>query len=205
MINENSNFDQQTEKLSKELNELKALLDYPRYHLTEYFDEIKTNVDVAYSAKELNELDNEVRILLRNHWTQTIDKITEYESECYKLKNIFSPNVIKDTEETIKSVEQHLNDLSKQISEFNETQEKVIKRCKIDELIKLISVLLWQARIKLDEIVFLNKTIVFIKADKAIKNQRIFYQMNKKTTAGKLLIIKDTYLSKELIEAYESK
>ena len=207
MIHEN--FVKEFEFLCAELNYLKSLLEVPRLCLTKFFDDIKSEVDVAYSAKEINETDDEIRTVLRNYWTQTIDKITQYENECFKKKTVFPQEITHQTEEDIKRITEDLTDLKELDTKLDEfkIEDTDTLRNDLDESIRRIKELLCPAINRLEKILFQNKTITFFAANKATKHlqYKLFDQMNSQTTAGKLLYIKDTYLSKDIIEAYTKK
>lgn len=210
------------EELERELDKLHKNLNDPELYLWTYFDEFKRSIDIAFTNKELQETDDQVKEMINNNWLEMIDKITSYENECKKnlFKNI---SLIKQqTTNQIDTINKSLNDLKtyEKVTK-NIIVNKAIKRL-YEEIIELIDDVLFT----IGKILFLNKTIIFldraeytkIEAESSttpnhldlmedelfffgkrqFKELKQFSQMDINKTIGKLLIINNEYFGHKI-------
>ncbi len=66
-----------------DIEAIKSMQNHPKYHLANYFSDLKREVDLIFNSIKLNEKDNYLEI---------INKIELFEQECYKIKpfNLFN-------------------------------------------------------------------------------------------------------------------
>ncbi len=123
------------------------------------------------SLKEQSINDKEI---LTENWTNIIKRVEEFELECFRAKK---------KNEFQKEFQQEMSELISLIASD-------LIRKKVDNVLDdLIS----QNILKIEKELFLNKTIVYLDESKTERN--IFDEIDLETTAGKLLIINDQYLS----------
>ena len=82
-------------EIINQIDELKQMQKFPRYFLSKYFEELKTQVDTKYALK-LDEKDKYLEI---------INNIESFEQEAYKKCKSFNT-----FDKEIKSIEDKLND-----------------------------------------------------------------------------------------------
>ena len=106
------------EKLNKDLDELKTLFQLPRLYMSNFFSDLKRDIDLASvkhaAAANLNNNNNdnlEQTNLLKKAWTDIIQRVDTFESECFNLlrTNKFSSEITNELNETIKLIEDKLN------------------------------------------------------------------------------------------------
>ncbi len=174
------------EKLNKDLDELKTLFQLPRLYMSNFFSDLKRDIDLASvkhaAAANLNNNNNdnlEQTNLLKKAWTDIIQRVDTFESECFNLlrTNKFSSEITNELNETIKLIEDKLNNL-------------VYREDVID-----LSEIIYENIYKLEKIIFQNKTITFI--DKLqCKLYELFNEMDAKIAFGKLLVVENYYFGK---------
>jgi len=138
-----------------QIEELKQMQRFPRYYLSKYFEELKTQVDTKYALK----LDD------KDKYLEIINRIESFEQDAY---NKWSSKSIKTYDDEIKLIEDKLNN----------NLNSVI------DITKLIG----ELKLKIEKIIFSNKTILFI-------DERFYFISN-----SFLLIVNDEYISNSLIE-----
>ena len=143
-------------EIINQIDELKQMQQFPRYFLSKYFEELKTQVDTKYALK-LDEKDKYLEI---------INNIESFEQDAY---NKWSSKHINTYDDEIKLIEDKLN------NDLNN----------VADITKLIG----EVKYKIEKIIFLNKTILFI--DKKTR-------FNPKSNSF-LLIVNDEYISNNLI------
>lgn len=171
----------ETNRLNKDLDALKSLFQLPRLYLSDFFTDLKRDIDLAVMQHGLNiNRDNtEQHNTLSKVWVSMVDRVCQFENECYQKcrLNKFNPNVNKELSETITLIETKLQNLT--------TKEDA----------KEINELIYDNVYQLEKIIFINKTITFV--DKKIcKLCELFNEMDVKITFGKLLIVNNQYFGK---------
>ncbi len=173
--------------LKEVLERLKNIFHFPRFHLSNYFSDLRTEVDLAFATKDLNETDLTLREQIKKNWTDMILKINEFEQECLvKLKNnSFNNSQITDqTEQLINLVES--NFINKKI------EEDILKELIDGEILKL------------EKNLFLKKLMIFLHR----KNGHyaiLCKKLDHRTTVGKLIYITNEYLGKKCVEILKKK
>lgn len=173
--------------LKEDLDRLKNINTFPRFYLSNYFSDLRTEVDLAFATQDLHETDQTLREKIKKNWTEMILKINEFEQECLlKLKNnSFNNSQITDqTEQLINLVESNFIN--------NNIKEDILKEL-IDGQI-----------LKLEKILFLNKLMIFLHR----KNGHytiLCKKLDHRTTVGKLIYITNEYLGKKCVEILKKK
>jgi hypothetical protein len=113
-------FEKKMNEIINQIEELKQMQRFPRYYLSKYFEELKTQVDTKYALK-LDEKDKYLEI---------INSIESFEQDAY---NKWSSKSIKTYDDEIKLIEDKLNnnlndvtDITKLIGELKFKIEKMI-------------------------------------------------------------------------------
>jgi hypothetical protein len=138
-------------EIINQIDELKQMQRFPRYYLSKYFEELKTQVDTKYALK-LDEKDKYLEI---------INRIESFEQNAY---NKWSSKSIKTYDDEIKLIEDKLNN-------------------NLNNVIN-ITKLIGELKLKIEKMIFSNKTILFID-----KKTRFDFQFN-----SFLLIVNDEYI-----------
>lgn len=194
----------QLDELREQLDALKYLIDSSKQFLNNFFLNIKNEVTTAFAFKLEQTPDESNKIKLNENLTELFARINAFELEC-SIKHSFSEPA-SESNEIVKLTEIKLD-------HFN------------DDLFAEISDLIYDETYRIEKILFLNKTIVFLDKSKCkqidlmisddLSNHstnvsedsnesfnedvNLFYYMNNKTTAGKLIIIKNEYFGKRTL------
>lgn len=152
--------------LREEYERLKSMFQCPRLFLSNYFTDLKAEIDSAYALKE-SELITD-KTLLNKNWIETIKRVEAFEAECFKAKkkNEFNKEFQQAVLQTIAQIE---DDLTK--------GQDLIAEC--------IS--------KIEKELFMNKTITFL--DESKTELDIFDELDLDASVGKLLIVNNQYFS----------
>lgn len=159
----------------QEIDELKLMYEVPRLHLSNYFDNIRTEIDISYAKKELNESDTNLKFEINKNWTQLIDKVNKFEFDCLRLKITNDFNI---------DFKQQIDEKFKLIPITNNT----------DYMISYIKFLI-------EKTIFNNKTIMYLNREQMISYSPLFFKtIDASTSAGRLVIITNEYLGSNLVE-----
>ena len=189
-------------KLLKKFDDLNEAFTYPRLRISNVFQELCHQVDLKFAKKQQTESNPEVRSKIDENWNQMIQKIKDYEDACLKKQstntfdNVFS-NEISASIEIIKQKVEH----------YNKLKDRALYSG-IDDLI-------YDTLNRIDQVLFLNKTMFFLPKDyfdylnkqfnyydhnskiayftSPHEYKDIFCKMDTKTTVGKLVIISNAY------------
>ena len=66
--------------MQSELELLKQIIDIPRLYISDYFLNLRTEIDIFYSKSIESTRNNSA-------WLEMINKVNDYEKECLKLKH----------------------------------------------------------------------------------------------------------------------
>lgn len=183
------------EMLDKEFNKLKEIFHYPRLYLSNHFSDLKSEIDMAFARKRDQLTVSAKKAQLDEHFTQMINKLSSYEQECMKFQKTheYASELQAETQESIKTIE---NKLTNQLDEY---------------LIKEISDLIYDQITKLQKVLFLNKSVIFLdrskcyhmadnnNTDEESENKNLFDEMDPDTTVGKLICINNEYFGQRAI------
>lgn len=189
---------------SKRINDLKKSIDnlkqfkHPNLYISNYFNDLNKDISIAFEERLLNEEDINLSSVLKLDWSQIVQKIKIIENDCLSVldDHTFSQNLKEKIDRQVKKIEQKFDLflLKNQNVEYKDIIEE-----EIYVQIQEINDLIYNKSIQIGKILFMNKTVVFIDK-KSCKNQKIFEDMNEKTTVGILLIIHNEYFGKKGIE-----
>jgi hypothetical protein len=195
----------QTSNIISELTqkyEQVKLLEKPQIYLVNHFSELRSELDSAFIKKKKQVSNIEKWKKLQENWSLLLNKINEFEKECIQAVKLTDEIVIERNSQLqiIKSRMTELKDvlrnISKQSNIIKQGNEAIKKR---DELICDINFSLEQLRAKMEQILFLNSTIIFLNKN-ASTNDKIFNGLDSDTTVGKLVLIRNQYFTRANIE-----
>lgn len=63
-------------------NEAISMFKFPCFYLSTYFSNFRTEIDIAFAKKFLNESDLKLKEILNDNWTQMIKKVDLFETNC---------------------------------------------------------------------------------------------------------------------------
>jgi hypothetical protein len=130
--------------IKDKIDELKQMQKFPNYYLSQYFDELKAQVDTKFALKEDE----------RDKYLEIITNIESFEQNVYKK---WSSKSINTYDNEIKSIEDQL--IAKQsILYFTSSISLVIALTKITKLID-------EVKYKIEKVLFSNNSILFIEMD----------------------------------------
>jgi len=127
-------------EIKKQIDELKQMQQFPRFHLSKYFDEIKAQVDIKYASKltaqvEYSQFSQSNKY--KDKYLEIISNIESFEKEAYN-----NSKSINSFDNEIKLIEEKLNNSSNNLTSITKL---------IDEV-----------KYKIEKILFSNKSILFI-------------------------------------------
>ena len=91
--------------------QLKEAYKWPRLHVTNFFDNLKRKVDIAFNTKIESAADDiEIQTaIITAQYKQVIAKIEAYEQECFsKHESLITENIKRQVEDSIKLIETNL-------------------------------------------------------------------------------------------------
>jgi hypothetical protein len=172
--------------LEKRFEKFKNASEFPRLYLSDYFTQLKSKIDMAYFKLECSFEDTSKKEAIRNNWNETIEKITSYESDCFKnqIGNQFSEDAQTKIKNSFQLIENRLKDFdtdkvkakfSKEYEDDKEDEDEDedkddeedddkkdgTYKYQIEEF-KELSDLIYDSFVELARILFLNKTMIFL-------------------------------------------
>lgn len=178
-------------KFQKELKQLKLVLDSPRLFLADYFSNLMHEVDLTCQVYMNSQSDEKVKFengsdkynkhaenaqKALDHQTLLIDKIKDFEKECYNAlqQDKLDTDLTLQVQKILQSIEAKLDDL-----EWTETNAD-----RIDEL-------LYKTLSKIHKSVFLNSTMFFLSKEELSRL--------KINSFGMLVLIRGEFFGKRVI------
>ena len=190
------NFEYEINELKKEFNELKVAYNYPQLYIWNHFSSIRAEIDLSANQHLINhKLNNLEENQLLDNWLLMIDHVNLLENETV---NHFTKGL------SCSNLETRLNLIENELSNQETIKLNIVKDM-LNEVFK-----------KLEKILFMNRTILFVDKDEYFKTEAIriqekkdnefvhyykidinlFDKMDQNTTFGKLIILNE-YFSKE--------
>jgi regulator of sigma D len=118
-----------TEDINSKLEDLKMMCNSPRLFLSNYFFEIKNEIDKNLANKTMNELDLQIKQQINDIWIEMIKNIEIYENKFYMNK--LSNESVNLTIKKINSIQVMLDNVSSghfnQIEQLMEDEEYFIQ------------------------------------------------------------------------------
>lgn len=169
--------------LKKEFIQLKSLHDFPRLYIISHFSDLRNEANQAFARLENTSKPENIK-LRDSNWTRITEKINEYKTECLDKLGETKPFAHLVSQQEINSLEKKL------FATINSNDPNQIEslRLTMQEMI-----------LKLEQIIFLNKTMIFLDRAK-FKHSFIYRKLDPQITAGKLLVINDDFLGKILLQ-----
>lgn len=190
-------------KLVQEFEQLIQLIQNPKIFLNNYFSYIRNEVDLAYFERKSNLNNEQSSIKMKEQWNDLISKINSFEFECCLNSTPFNDTILREKNEKIQFIESKLNILMQHEDDYDEYLEDS------DQLLQQeINDLINDEAIKLENILFLNKTIIFLNKFKYQSNpmnkigeeEKCLFDKMDNETIGRLLIISNQYLGQQAID-----
>lgn len=207
-------------KLYEELNLLKNMLESPDSFITSFFSDLKAEVDLAFTKQLILDSNNKNMFRLNETYTQMIERIESFEKECLsnQTTNAFNNDIVLELNESIELVTSKITNLYKHASEhdvgktckkfqinhmnilhknlyidllYSNDEDSNQSLNQVDELEQEISDLIHEQMFKIEKILFMNKTIMFLEKTKP-RDKHLANDM----TVGKLVFITNEYIGK---------
>lgn len=172
--------------LNKQFEQLKLIFECPRLYISNYFTELRCQIDLAFIQQSINNQSNSN--INNNDWSQIIETIDSYELKCFKSKpsNKFNLKLSQEINQKIRLIDRVLkqialkenDDLSRQLYDLHN--------------------LIYGEVFKLEKLLFLNQTAIFVPKNNC-QFGGIFDKMDQ-SAVGKLIIAKNEYFGQKSIQ-----
>ena len=163
-------------QLQNDLDFLKSICHDPNMFLSNYFDELRNDVNKMMKINEENSKDIEEKETNKKSWIQMINRINSFEKEC--SQTVLSKQAIDDTTKQINRVEAILKNNPSDLSE-------------IDEILQ-------NEELKILKILFQNKTMFFFsnmfEFEFDPSDKRLIVEIN-------FIVINDELIKRKFIQA----
>ncbi len=171
-----------------DFEQFKNVFTLPRLHVSNYFAELRAEVDTAFVKKDLNESEPLLKAEINKNWIQMIEKINEFENECLNKNknNSFSKEVAFRAIQFIETFE------SIKIKGGNQINETLIKE------------MIYAKTVELERILFLNRLMLFLLRDKG-HHVILCKKLDFRTTVGKLIYLNNEYMGSRSIQLIKKK
>lgn len=187
-------------ELCKEFDKIKEL-NIPSIYIGNFFSDLRCEIDLAYSRKKKNLSAENIKILTEN-WNAMTNKVNKYERDCFNNQtlNPVSEIDLAETTQKIKLIEVKLEELRLLLETLSQSEFRSIDAAtnealkKKNELLVETDQLIEKLKYKMERILFMNMTIIFLERNKC-QNKEIFEELDEETTVGKLILITNEYFS----------
>lgn len=180
-------------QLNEDLTDLKSIVANPKIYLLEYFAQFKNNIDIEAQnlAIEHKKEPESVRQAIFDDQSAIINQVEDFEVETFKNLSAtpVSENLLNKANKCITIIDTNLlrikNDF-KRTTDFNND---------LDHLIDKTELMLHKIALEINSAILSNRTLIFI------ENIRFKKKFDAKSlNLGKLIVIKDEYISKQSID-----
>ena len=190
-------------QVDAELEELRLLINCPRLYISNFFNDIKAEIDFTFNQQLLSVVSNQHKEEKHNEltetWIKTIKRLEAYETECLKneKKLKFKVSLIDEINKYIDIIGSRLTPLQQQQQQQQSCQKSssqkqnsnCMNRIVIEYEIKKekdpLRELIRKVTLKIERILFMERTIFFRKTSHQ---------------TGKLICIKNQYVSKQMLQ-----
>ena len=148
-------------------NDLELLFNSPKEYLRKYFDELRSEIKTAYDKQCESKLSNEIKLALDDSYQKIMQKIKPYEQECFDKMSTNKYDA-KQTQETAKIMNLIHSKIDYFTSKFSydedkqQEEEEEYDEAEYYALEQEITDLIHYEIAKLEQIILLNKTMLFI-------------------------------------------
>ena len=168
-----------SDKLLKSLTKLKQTAEYPSLYLTNYFIELRNDVEKEIAAKQTESTDDEEK---KNELHELCQKMVE------KI-DLFEKNCIRETYD-LEAYKLSISNL-----------ETMLATCKKTIDLNAVAEEIYKNKMDLLRNIFQNRTIMFLKEKDEHENEREqVCQLKNKLIEAKLFLLSDEFFSKKLIQ-----
>ena len=96
----------------EKFDRLKLIYELPRLYLSDFFIDLKTQIDILFIQKDLKEKDVRLKNIIKQHWIEMIEKVEHFQNECFKNQktNKFIKKIAEKLDNRIKFINENLND-----------------------------------------------------------------------------------------------
>lgn len=174
-------------QLSVRLDKLKMIFSLPRLYLSDFFIDLRSEIDLAFVKKRISlnkHYTNELNKELEANWSDFINKVNQFETEIFKKRK---DNKLP--EELTSLINAKIKLIESKLEKLTETDEPLF-----DE----ISFLIYDTKLLIKKNIFNNQCISLLNRDKC-QMQRILVDLNYKTTIGKLIIVRNEYFGRQTL------
>ena len=182
-------------QLHNNMSELKNALSNPCIHISEHFDKLRNNIDIASIelTQDKRQTNNTINLAIENQ-LHMINRIDEYEKECLRQlpTNQLDKNLGDEIIQSIKELEPRLEELTL----GDENIEK--KMNYIDERI-------YESLLRVENQLFLGKRFIFLRKESVLRFFERFSSRKPRFEGifGILLISGDQYFGYKSIDITE--
>ena len=171
----------------KELEQLEYVFSHPRLHLSNYFADLRSEVDVAFVRKDSNESDPLIKSEIKKNWVEMIEKINEFEQQCQRKQKTNSFD----------------KELTARILSFIETCHSIqTDNYSNDET--SIKEMIYAETVNLERVLFLNRLMTFLLREKG-QHVILCKKLDLRTTVGKLIYVNNEYMGSKCIQLLKKK
>lgn len=191
-----------------QLEKLKIVTESSKSYLADYFSDLRNQIDICFFEKKLKNDSH----LLHDNWKSLINRTHLFEISLKKIE--LDENQIKETKQNIEIIEKKIDsfkNLAMELESENESDSEEDEDGEI-KLYLEITDLINEEIIKLERILFMNKTIIFLESQKFKSNlmntfkdefgnhKCLIDKLDIDSSFGKLLIVNNQYLGKQAID-----
>ena len=182
--------------LKKNSEQLKSLLESPKMgiiYLADWFSELRSSIDMEFVKRDISCTDISLKSKLKENWTKIISRVDLLEKECIKnQKKVKNYEITQETTANLQLIDNELKILTDLLS-LNAINEKYQQEIfELDDLIYI-------ERLRIEQALFLNKTIIFFNEINCHDNNLIA-KLDSELAVGKLLLISNEYFGKKGVD-----
>ena len=71
-----------SDELKKLYKILERIIADPELYIWSFFNELKHRIDLQFALKDIEEIDENLKIEINNNWTEIIHQVNVHEKEC---------------------------------------------------------------------------------------------------------------------------
>lgn len=172
-------------RMAKSIADLKFQFEFPRLYLSNYFEELRNEIDLSIAKKMQQKPNEEIKRKLTEDYIQIIDRINSFENSCFKIRaaNKFSNEFSDRIKHSIEIIDAKVTHLKRR--KHPDIYDFMYYVLEIDDLV-------YEVHFQIEKLLFQNKTILFLDKETA-KISKLFDTI----FDCKLIIISNGYFSKK--------
>lgn len=203
---ENDEINRNIISLKEKLEKYKLMFEHPRAYLSNSFIEMKQEIDEEFSKKLSNTSNRKTKSIIKMNWVEVVSYVKSFENECLNKQRTdeFSneirnkhKNKIQLLENLLISIKEPLNEHIKYCTD-GRPSESMSNDDRLKDSIARFERISDEAIMDLNKILFLNRTVVFLGIYSwKIFSFRFFSDIEPNLAVGKLVVIRNYFISKE--------